>query len=404
MDPASNLTVAMLSSYPPRECGIAMFTVEVQQALAAQGAPIEGIVAIDEPGARRSYDSDVLARVEQENPTSYQRLAPALHDAGVDLLCIQHEYNLFGGLDGELLLTALDQLRIPVVTVLHSTLAGPTQHMRTVTRSLCDRSDAVIVLTRFAISLLHDVYGIDPRKINFIPHGIPSVPYMPRGRYRAKAQLGQTDATLLSTFGLLVPGKGIEYAIRALPEVAQEYPDVRYYVLGKTHPVEYRHNGESYRMFLQELVAELSLGEHVRFDARYLDHDELIQWLLATDIYLAPYVDTEHSVSGPLAFAVGCGRVAISTQFRYARELLDGGHGEIVPFADPEAIRTKLLGLLGDRPALAAMERRAYTASRQMQWPIVADSYSRVFATAASRRGTTSGNDINPNALAPPHG
>jgi polysaccharide biosynthesis protein PslF len=373
----------MLSSYPPRGCGIATFTRDLHHALAENGTPLGGIVAIDEPGAHRRYGSDVRWRLQQNNPSSYRHVATALHEAGVDLLCIQHEYGLFGGLDGELLITLLDKLRIPVVTTLHTTLRAPAQHLWDVTQSLCDRSAAVVVLARTAIQVLRDVYGVDPRKVSYIPHGVPAISRVPGMRRRAKAELGQPDTTILSTFGLLGPGKGIEYAIRALPVVVQNHPDVRYFVLGETHPGERRRAGESYREFLQDLVTELGLNEYVTFYSRYLDQDELVRWLLATDVYLLPYLQEEQIVSGTLAYAVGLGKAVISTGFCYARELLAEGRGEIVPFRDPEAISRRLLRLLGDRPALAAMERRAYAAGRQMQWPVVADSYHWVFAAVA---------------------
>jgi glycosyltransferase involved in cell wall biosynthesis len=384
MDRIPNLDVALLGSYPPRECGIATFTHDLRDALAAQGASLAGVIAVDESGAHRRYGSEVRWRLKQDNPASYRRLASALDDASVDLLCIQHEYGLFGGLDGELLLPFLDKLRLPVVTTLHTTVGAPSQHMRTITRSLCDRSAAVIVLARSAIPLLRDVYGVNPRKVvTHIPHGVPSVPHTPDIRRRAKNHLGQAGVTLLSTFGLINPNKGIEYVIHALPDVVREHPDVRYLILGETHPSVRCRAGEDYRTFLQNLVAELGLDEHVVFDARYLNSDELVQWLLATDVYLMPYLNAEQIVSGTLAYAIGCGKAVIATEFRYARELLAEGHGEVVPFRDPEAIRDRLLRLLGDRPALAAMERRAYAAGHQMQWPIVARSYRQVFATVA---------------------
>ncbi|MGH8908640.1 MAG: glycosyltransferase family 4 protein [Egibacteraceae bacterium] len=379
MDSMSDLTVAMLGSYPPRECGIATFTRHLHDALIAHGASLGGVVAVDEPGARRRYSSDVRWRLQQDNPASYRRLASALRDASVDLLCIQHEYGLFGGLDGELLISLMDSLRIPVVTTLHTLLSAPTPHMRAVTQSLCDRSAAVVVLARCAIPLLRDVYGVDPRKVSCIPHGVPTVPRAAGMRRRAKAQLGQTGVTLLSTFGLIGPTKGIEYVIRALPQVVREHPEVRYLILGETHPGERRCAGEDYRTSLEGLVAELGLDEHVGFEARYLDQDELVQWLLATDIYLMPYLDPEQIVSGTLSYAVGCGKAVISTGSRYARELLAEGRGEIVPFRDPDAISGQLLRLLGDRLALAAMEHRAYAVGRQMRWPTVAGSYHSVF-------------------------
>jgi len=376
--------VALLGSFPPRECGIATFTRDLFHALSAGGHATRGVAAIDEPGAVRRYGPDVRWRLDQDDPRSYDHLATALDRAGADVLSIQHEFGLFGGHDGELLLRLLDRLVTPAVVTLHTVLGAPSGHLRQLTRALCDSSAATVVLARAAIPLLADVYGVDPAKVHYIPHGIPTVKRTRGSRRRTKAALGLSGRTVLSTFGLIGPSKGIEHVIRALPEVVRAHPDLLYVVLGQTHPGQLRHAGEEYRESLQGLVAELGLERHVRFDARYLDQDELVRWLLATDVYLMPYLDPEQIVSGTLAYAVGSGKAVVATQFRYARELLSGGRGELVPFRDSDAITRKLLRLLGDRPALAGMERRAYEASREMEWPNVAAAYRRLFARLAA--------------------
>jgi glycosyltransferase involved in cell wall biosynthesis len=385
--PGEEPRVAWLASYPPRECGIATFTRDLTRAVSQQTGIPPWVVAVDEPGAEdRRYPPEVFFRLRRDDPSSYDRLAKELGAADVDVLCIQHEYGLFGGECGELLLRALSCLEIPLVITLHTILGRPGPKLEAVTKGLFKHSTALVVLARAAAPLLHDVYGCDLRRVRFVPHGIPSVPRVPGLRRAAKARLGYGGRTLLSTFGLIGPGKGIEYVLRALPPVARRHPNVLYLVLGETHPGERRTRGERYRGSLEALVAELGIGNHVRFEPRYLEYGELIEYLLATDLYLMPYLEPEQIASGTLAYAVGCGKAVVATEFRYALELLGNGQGSLVPFRDSGAIETELLRLLGDRSALAAMERRAYEASRIMQWPHVANDYRRLFAEVSGGR------------------
>jgi glycosyltransferase involved in cell wall biosynthesis len=379
--------VAWLASYPPRECGIATFTRDLTQAVAQQTARAPRVVAIEEPGSgERSYPPEVFARLTRDDPRSYDRLNAELHAADIDVLCVQHEYGLYGGQWGALLPRALRRIDVPVVTTMHTVLSRPSPELLGVTRALCEHSSALVVLAKAAIPLLTDVYGCDPTRLHFIPHGIPSVSRVPGLRRAAKARLGFSGRTLLSTFGLIGPGKGIEYVLRALPEAARRHPDLLYLVLGETHPGERRVHGERYRRSLEALVAELDIGRHVSFEPRFLEYGELIEYLLATDLYLMPYLEPEQIASGTLAYAVGCGKAVIATSFRYAREVLANGQGALVPFREAPAIEAELLRLLGDRGALAAMERRAYEASRIMQWPHVASEYRRLFAELGTRR------------------
>lgn len=382
--PRKPLSVALLGSFPPRECGIATFTRDLHAAVEAAGQRLAGVVAIDEPGAGRVYGPDVRWRLDQADEHSYRLVAEQLN-ATADVLCIQHEYGLYGGTQGEYLLTLIDALDIPVVTTLHTTVGAPSPDLLRVTRGLCERSAGVVVLARAAIPLLRDAYGVTESKMHFIPHGIPTVTRSTGLRRASKARLGLSGRTLLTTFGLIGPGKGIQYVIQALPEVVKAHADLLYLVLGETHPGERRATGETYRESLEALVADLGLEDNVAFDARYLSQEQLIRRLLATDVYLMPYLNPEQIVSGTLAYAVGCGKAVIATDFRYARELLANGRGEIVGFRDPAAITQKLIGLLGNRDALGRVERRAYESSRSMQWPEVAREYRALFAAVATR-------------------
>lgn len=372
--------VAFLASYPPRECGIATFTRDLAAATASAGLEPPAIVAVDEPGADRAHGPEVRWRVPQDGGAGYRRLARELNGSDIDVLCVQHEFGLFGGEAGADLLQLLRGLDVPAITTLHTVFSDPPPAHRAVTRELARHSEALVVLARSAIPMLRDAYGIDPAKIRFVPHGIPSV-HRRRGlRRETKAALGFADRTLLSTFGLIGPGKGIEDVIRALPPVVERHPELLYLVLGQTHPTILRDSGESYREGLQDLVAELGLQDHVRFEPRYLSLPELVNYLLATDVYLMAYLDAQQIVSGTLAYAVGCGKAVIATPFRYAQELLADGGGVLVPFRSPTSIARELAALLDDRVALKAMERRAYAASREMQWSCVGQAYRGLFA------------------------
>lgn len=371
--------VACVGSFPPRECGIATFTADVAAALDAQSSKPVKIVAMDEPGAACQYPPQVQWRIQQNDPNSYLQVAATLNRSDVDIVNIQHEYGLFGGEDGAMLIPFMDALRQPIVTTLHTVLPEPTGSLRAVTQQICARSAAVVVLARSAVTMLRDIYGVDERKVQYIPHGIPTVPRRPGMRRAMKNELGFSGRTLLSTFGLIGRSKGIEYVLQALPPLVEKYPSLLYLVLGETHPGVRRHEGEQYREYLQSMVQELGLQHHVQFENRYLGLEELVNYLLATDVYLMPYLDPNQIVSGTLAYAVGCGKAVIATPFRYAQELLSDNRGVIVPFHAPGATSKALDALLGNEVLRATMEARAYAFSRPMEWPNVATAYREVF-------------------------
>ncbi len=379
--------VACVSSFPPRECGVATFTADVASALDKQSTKPTKIVAMNEPDATRQYGPQVQWRIDQNDPASYLRVAESITRSTMDIVNIQHEYGLFGGQDGVMLLPFMDAVRQPIVTTLHTVLPEPTEAMRAVTQVIGAKSAAVVVLAQSAIPMLRDTYGIDERKLHYIPHGIPTVPRKPGMRRAVKAQLGFSGRTLLSTFGLIGRGKGIEYVIQALPPLIEKHPNLLYLVLGETHPGVRRNEGEQYREYLQGLVRDLGLQEHVHFENRYLGLEELVNYLLATDVYLMAYLDPHQIVSGTLAYAVGCGKAVIATPFRYAQELLADNRGVVVPFRSPSAITKSLDALLGNEVLRANMEARAYAFSRPMEWSNVGTAYREVFARCWSPMG-----------------
>ena len=336
------------------------------------------VIAIDEPGGEgRAYPAQVVGRLVQHDHDSYRRIAEFVNEYPCDVLNIQHEYGLFGGEEGEWVVDLIAGVRKPVVTSLHTVLPDPSpQHLR-VARALCATSSAIVVFSETGRDILIDRYGVDPDKIRVIHHGVPDVPF--RETSDSKRRLGFEGRMTISTFGLINRGKGLEYAIEGMQAVVESHPEALYLVLGQTHPVIRRNEGESYRRGLEAYVAANGLADNVKLVDKYLDFDELIMYLSASDIYLTPYLNPTQIVSGTLAYAVGCGKAIVSTPYLYAQELLAHGRGFLVPFRDPSAIATTLVALLDDPALRESTERRAYKFGRQMTWPHVANAYGMLF-------------------------
>ncbi len=371
--------VLFLGSYPPRECGIATFTRDMVEAFDRQFGTRSQVVAIDEPGGDvRRYGPEVVARISQADRCSHVRAADFINSHGAQLLNIQHEYGLFGGERGEWLVDLLCALTKPSVLTLHTVLPEPDEEMLDVTRRLCRYASRVVALSETGRELLERVYRIDPAKLRLIHHGVPDVPF--QGTQPAKASFGIGERSVISTFGLINRGKGLEYAIEAMRAVVARHPETLYLILGETHPVVRRYEGESYRESLQAMVHGCGLQYNVQLVDKYLDYDEIISYLGATDIYLTPYLNPTQIVSGTLAYAVGCGKAIVSTPYLYAQELLAYGRGFVVPFKDAGAIAARVVELLDDPSLRRATERRAYRFGRQMTWPHVAEAYGRLFA------------------------
>ena len=382
-----------MGSFPPRECGIATFTKDVVDSFDRQFSTASDIVAIDEPGGEtRVYPDRVVARFSQNDRGSYRRVAREINAHPAELLDVQHEYGLFGGEDGAWFLDLLEELDKPAVVSLHTVLPDPSAEHRTLTRRICERSDAIVILSETGKRILIDVYGVDPGKLHVIHHGVPDVPFRPSAE--AKAKLGYADRTIISTFGLISRGKGLEYGVEAMRTIVRKHPEALYLILGQTHPGVRRHEGESYRAELTASIAAFGLSDNVKLVDKYLEFDELIGYLGATDIYLTPYLNPVQIVSGTLAYAVGLGKAIVSTPYLYAEELLAQQRGLLAPFRDPAAIGAAIGSLLDDPFLRRMIERRAYRFGRQMTWPHVARAYARVFEevlprpsfTGASRR------------------
>ncbi len=368
-----------LGSYPPRECGIATFTRDIVEAFDRQFGARSQVIAIDEPGGEvRRYPPEVVARISQVDRPSHLHAADFINEHPAQLLNIQHEYGLFGGDRGEWLVDLLAVVTKPVVLTLHTVLPEPDEKMLQVTRQLCRYSAKVVALSETGRELLERVYGIEAEKLRLIHHGVPDVPF--QSTQGPKASFGIGQRAVISTFGLISRGKGLEYALEAMRAIVTRHPETLYLILGETHPVVRRSEGESYRESLHELVREYGLQYNVELVDKYLDFDEVVSYLGATDIYLTPYLNPTQIVSGTLAYAVGCGKAIVSTPYLYAKELLAYGRGFIVPFRDSSAIAARVIALLDDPSLRRATERRAYRFGRQMTWPRVAAEYGRLFS------------------------
>ncbi len=375
-----------LGSFPPRECGIATFTNDVVESFDRVFGTRSDVVAIDEPGAEdRIYPSNVVSRLRQEDPASYRRVARAINAHPSDLLEVQHEYGLFGGPDGSWFLDLIDVVTKPVVVSLHTVLPQPDEAHRAMARRICACADAVIVLSETGRKILIDVYGVGPEKLHVVHHGVPDVPF--GTTHGAKARFGLDGRQVISTFGLISRGKGLEYGIDAMRTIVERHPEALYLILGQTHPSVRRREGETYRQELAERVAARGLQNNVKLVDKYLEFEELLAYLEATDIYLTPYLNPVQIVSGTLAYAVGLGKPIVSTPYLYAEELLADARGLLAPFRDSRAIANALGALLDDPWLRRTIERRAYQFGRQMTWPHVARAHARVFETVVSARG-----------------
>lgn len=374
--------VLLLGSYPPRECGIATFTHDVKSSFDQAFGSKCDVIAVDEPGGEaRRYGPEVIGRLSEQDRFSYREVARFVNADPAEILNIQHEYGLFGGERGEWLCDLLDEVQKPVVLTMHTVLPEPDETMLRVTRKLCARADKVVSLSGTGCDLLRQVYGIDPSRLALVHHGVPDVPF--QSTDTAKASFGIGQRLVISTFGLINRGKGLEYAIEAMRDVVKRHPEALYLILGETHPVVRRQEGESYRESLQAMVREYGLENNVKLVDKYLDFDELVTYLAATDIYLTPYLNPVQIVSGTLAYAVGCGKAVVSTPYLYAEELLAHGRGFLCGFRDARSIADRLLMLLDDPSLRRATERRAYRFGRQMTWPHVARRYGELFLELA---------------------
>jgi glycosyltransferase involved in cell wall biosynthesis len=367
------MRVAFVSSSIPRRCGIATFTADIMAAVKAADPTVRcSVIAIDEPNSARAYSADVKGRIRQREPETYRAAATLINDSSVDVVNIQHEFGLYGVWKDDVyedhLRPFLLELRKPAVTTLHSVVPDPSPSMRDAVRSISEHSDEVVVMAHTAARLLKSDYGIAKMPV-VIPHGMPAVE--PRGRHALKRRLDMTDHTIVSTFGLVDPRKGLEYMIGAMPAIVAEHPDALYLIVGQTHPELLKQRGEEYRNTLERSVEELGMSDHVAFVNEYLTQRAIVDYLLASDVYVTPYLDPNQITSGTLAYALGAGKAIVSTPYLHAMEALADGRGILVPFRDSAAIADAVRRVLADPALKVSLEARAYAYGRETAWPAV---------------------------------
>jgi CBS domain-containing protein len=375
---ANKPSIAFLSTFPPRECGIATYTKDLVDSitrLQAISPPV--ITAINDKGGYYDYPNSVKIQIDGEDVESYRRAADIINKSGLDGVNLQHEFGLFGGVWGDYLLDFLEELEKPVVTTLHTILPDPNSEAERVTNAILERSDLIVTMARVGIRILEQRYNTLADKTRYIPHGCPNVPYIKSDTQ--KPYLGLEDRVVLSTFGLLSRGKGIEYAIRSLPQIVDVEPRTLYLIIGETHPEVRKNEGEEYRQHLYDVVGDLGLDDNVRFVNRFLEKTDLIRFLQATDVYILPYPNKDQISSGTLLYALSTGKAIVSTPFLHAEEVMKYGACMRCGFKDPSSITHAVMDLLLDDGLRESYEKRAYEFSRDMIWPNVGMQYCNLF-------------------------
>ncbi len=381
-------SVAIIGNYLPRQCGIATFTTDLVEGLSTEAPDINcWAVAMNDKPEGYAYPEKVRFEINQNKLSDYSIASQFLNISQTDIVCVQHEYGLFGGPAGSHLLKLLGDLRMPVVTTLHTVLKDPAPEYRDVMCKLSDLSDKLVVMSSKAADFLKDIYAVPEDKIVFIHHGIPDTPFIDPSFYKDKFSV--EGKKVLLTFGLLSPNKGIESVLQALPAVIKKHPDVTYIILGATHPNILKAHGDAYRIMLQQLVRKLDIGEHVIFQNRFVELKELCEYLGIADIYVTPYLNEAQITSGTLAYAMGTGKAIISTPYWYATEMLSEDRGRIVPFHNPDAMAEQIVDLLDNDVERHAMRKKAYMFSRDAIWKEVSRNYLHVFREVQLNRTRT---------------
>ena len=379
------------STYPPRHCGIGTFT----QALSSATGERE-IVALHAPGPNLLYPSEVHHRIRRDEPGDYVRTARDLSRCA-DVVSVQHEYGIWGGEDGAAVLDFVRALDAPAVATLHTVLRHPTPNQRAVLLELIRMASATVVMSRSAARVLAGTYGVPADELEVIPHGVPNLPLVHADTVKPVLDLAGREVIL--SFGLLGPGKGYELVIDALPAVVAARPTACYVILGATHPNLLATDGEAYRRSLEERVARLGMGRHVRFVDRFVGRVELTRWLEGADVFVTPYPNLDQIVSGTLSYAMGAGRAIVSTPYAYAAELLDAGRGILAPPGSPAAWADALISLLENDELRATVGRRAHEHSRAMVWSNVATQYRQLFTRVVTGARIQTGTRIQARPL-----
>jgi len=371
------MKVVYIASYPPRECGIGTFTQNklnsISHLLNGNDEKHEGIVvAISESEKEYDYPPEVEFNIRQDQQADYIDAAAFINSSGADICILEHEFGIFGGQNGVYILPLLYRLNIPLIAVFHTILKTPSLNEKAITVEICRMASKTVVMTARAVTFLTEVYGVNQECIEIIEHGVPDLQY---NAEKSKREFKLENKKVILSFGLISRNKGLETVIKALPPVIDQYPDVVYIILGKTHPHVLKHSGEEYRIYLMRLIKELNLQKHVFFMNEFVNQNKLFKYLSAADIYITPYLNEAQITSGTLAYAVGAGCAVISTPYWHAEELLDRGRGCLFNFNDHEQLSSTLLNLLDEPQEMYKMRRRAFRYGQEITWPRIGEKY-----------------------------
>jgi glycosyltransferase involved in cell wall biosynthesis len=380
----SELAIGYVSTYPPRACGIATYTRDLARAVLIRGHARHNVIVVIEDEPRPSMDATGRQIIQQHDRRSYIAAAGFLNESNVDVVSLQHEFGIFGGEWGEYVLDLCSNIVAPLVTTFHTVMSHPAEKAIQIVREICGLSESVVVTVESAAKLLEQKYGIESQKIEVIHHGA-SVPDRMRRGY-ARRHLNLQNRTVLITTGLISSGKGIEYAIRSLPYLVQDRPDILYLVVGQTHPEVRKRDGEAYRNKLIELTRQLKVERNVRFVNRYVPDDELSLYLQAADIYVAPYLGRDQVSSGTITLALTHGKAVVSTPTLFAKEVLSGDRGLMCRFADARSVAERIQRIISEPWLKRRLEANAFKYGQEVGWAKVADEYGDVFRSARQVR------------------
>lgn len=378
-------TIALVGSYPPRECGIATFSFDLLSALQGDGSLGDCYsVAMNDTVGGYQYPSEVRFEVNKQQASEYRLAARILNMNRVSAVSIQHEFGIYGGESGCLVLDLMERLHMPVITTLHTVLKAPTSSKRSVMKRIAELSDRLVVMSELSREMLVDIYDVPESRIVHIPHGIPDLSFVDPAYY--KNQFKVEGRRVILTFGLLSPNKGLEFMVEAMPKIVREFPDTVYIILGKTHPNVLRDHDEAYRLSLKQRVKQLGMQKHVLFHNEFVSLQRLTEYLGCADVYVTPYLNEAQAVSGTLAYALGAGKAVVSTPYWYAQEMLAGGKGSLVPFRDADAFSAAITHLFRSPVETTSMRKNAYDFCRKMTWPNVAERYVAEFSKLSQNR------------------
>lgn len=368
--------ITFVSSYIPRKCGIATYTRDLYEALVKQGTTIS-IIALENPLFTHSYKKPVIDTIKQEQSDDYVKTVEKINKSKTDFVHIQHEFGLFGGDDGEYILLLTNKLKKPFFVTFHTLLSSPTDHQKYIIQELARQSVGITVMEEIAKDRLVHIYGINPDDISIILHGVPDIDDISK-KY-AKTKLDLKDKFVILSSNLISKNKGLEYAISALPKVIKKIPNVKLLIVGETHPVVKQQEGEIYRSKLEALVKDLNLSSYVHFKNEYVTLNQLRLYLAASDICITPYLDPQQITSGTLAYAIGAGKVCISTPYIYAQHILANNRGVLVPFHDENSIASVITDLYSNSTKRREIEKKARVYGLKMRWPFVAKKHNEIY-------------------------